>query len=189
MKDYYAILGVEDSANEEQIKSAFRKRAMEYHPDRNKAPDAHQKFVEITEAYEVLRDPNKRSRYDQMRRLGATQQAYEQSQRRDQSFYQWQQQARTRGSEYADMSYEEFNEAMMKAFAQMGAQAVYEVKLGCLRWVWIIAGALLGLAALVMWRRNPILALVCIGFSAYFLIKASSAKSQSKMHFHYRKGP
>ena len=88
MKDYYAILGVEDSADEEQIKSAFRKLAMQYHPDRNKAPDAHQRFVEVTEAYEVLRDPNKRARYDQMRRLGGTQQAYEQSQRRDRSFHQ-----------------------------------------------------------------------------------------------------
>jgi molecular chaperone DnaJ len=62
MKDYYAILGVADSADEEQMKSAFRKLAMQYHPDRNKAPDAHQRFVEVTEAYEVLRDPNKRAR-------------------------------------------------------------------------------------------------------------------------------
>ncbi|TVQ38626.1 MAG: J domain-containing protein [Spirochaetaceae bacterium] len=62
--DYYATLGVERSASQEQIQSAYRKLARRYHPDVNKKPEAEQKFKEVTEAYEVLKDPEKRRRYD-----------------------------------------------------------------------------------------------------------------------------
>ncbi len=63
-RDYYEVLGVDKSATEQDIKRAFRKKAMEYHPDRNKAPDAEEKFKEIANAYEVLSDPEKRKQYD-----------------------------------------------------------------------------------------------------------------------------
>jgi molecular chaperone DnaJ len=69
-KDYYEILGVDKSANSDQIKKAYRKMAMKYHPDKN--PDnkeAESKFKEVSEAYEVLSDDNKRSNYD---RFGKT---------------------------------------------------------------------------------------------------------------------
>lgn len=65
-KDYYETLGVKRSASSDEIKRAFRKLAQKYHPDRNKAPDANQKFAEINEAYEVLGDPEKRKKYDQL---------------------------------------------------------------------------------------------------------------------------
>ncbi len=66
-KDYYKILGVERSATESEIKSAFRKLALQYHPDRNPGNKAaEEKFKEINEAYEVLSDKEKRSRYDQL---------------------------------------------------------------------------------------------------------------------------
>src|SRR2546429_6872005 len=61
-KDYYRILGVDRSADEKTIKSAYRKLARKYHPDVNKGQDA--RFKEIAEAYEVLSDPEKRRRYD-----------------------------------------------------------------------------------------------------------------------------
>ncbi|MBN2558455.1 MAG: J domain-containing protein, partial [Clostridia bacterium] len=65
-RDYYEILGVSRDAGAEEIKKAYRKLAKEYHPDINKEkPDAEHKFKEISEAYEVLSDPEKRSRYDQ----------------------------------------------------------------------------------------------------------------------------
>ncbi len=63
-RDYYEVLGVEKNATEQEIKKAFRKKAMEYHPDRNKAPDAEEKFKEIANAYEILSDPEKRKQYD-----------------------------------------------------------------------------------------------------------------------------
>jgi len=63
-KDYYKILGIEKKATEREIKKAFRKLAVKYHPDKNKAPDAEKIFREIAEAYEVLSDENKRKIYD-----------------------------------------------------------------------------------------------------------------------------
>jgi molecular chaperone DnaJ len=64
------LLGVSRDAAEADIKKAYRKLAMEFHPDRNSAPDAEAKFKEITEAYEVLRDPQKRSVYDRYGKAG-----------------------------------------------------------------------------------------------------------------------
>jgi len=64
-RDYYEVLGVDRNATEEELKRAFRRLAFEYHPDRNpNNPEAEQKFKEAAEAYEVLRDPEKRRRYD-----------------------------------------------------------------------------------------------------------------------------
>lgn len=64
-KSYYEILGVDKSASDAEIKSAFRKLAKQYHPDVNKEPGAEAKFKEIGEAYAVLSDPDKRRQYDQ----------------------------------------------------------------------------------------------------------------------------
>ncbi|MDQ3809250.1 MAG: molecular chaperone DnaJ [Chloroflexota bacterium] len=63
-KDYYEVLGVTRSASEEDIKKAYRKLALQFHPDRNKAPEATERFKEATEAYQVLSDSEKRSMYD-----------------------------------------------------------------------------------------------------------------------------
>jgi curved DNA-binding protein len=66
-KDYYKILGVERNASDAEIKSSFRKLALQYHPDRNPGnKDAEEKFKEINEAYEVLSDPQKRERYEHL---------------------------------------------------------------------------------------------------------------------------
>jgi curved DNA-binding protein len=64
-KDYYATLGVKKDASPEDIQKAYRKMARKFHPDVNKAPEAEVKFKEIGEAYEVLKDPDKRQKYDQ----------------------------------------------------------------------------------------------------------------------------
>ena len=64
-RDYYEVLGVSKTATIDEIKRAFRKLAMKYHPDRNKEPDAESKFKEINEAYQVLSDEEKRRLYDQ----------------------------------------------------------------------------------------------------------------------------
>jgi molecular chaperone DnaJ len=65
-RDYYEVLGVAKNASEDEIKSAYRKLALKYHPDKNRGnAEAEDKFKEATEAYEVIRDPKKRAQYDQ----------------------------------------------------------------------------------------------------------------------------
>ena len=70
MSEYYDLLGIAKDASEADIKKAYRKQAMELHPDRNPSPDAEERFKELTEAYEVLKDPDKRARYDRYGKAG-----------------------------------------------------------------------------------------------------------------------
>jgi len=70
VSDFYTLLGVQREASDGDIKKAYRKLAMEFHPDRNAAPEAEAKFKEITEAYEILRDPQKRAAYDRYGKAG-----------------------------------------------------------------------------------------------------------------------
>ena len=64
--DYYEILGVSRGASDDDVKKAYRKLAVQYHPDKNPGKkEAEEKFKEISEAYEVLSDPDKRANYDQ----------------------------------------------------------------------------------------------------------------------------
>jgi molecular chaperone DnaJ len=69
-RDYYEILGIDRQASPEEIKSAFRKLARQYHPDVNKAADAEERFKELNEAHAVLSDPDKRAAYDRYGHAG-----------------------------------------------------------------------------------------------------------------------
>ncbi|XP_012734327.2 dnaJ homolog subfamily B member 9 [Fundulus heteroclitus] len=75
-RDYYEVLGVPRDATERQIKKAFHKLALKYHPDRNKGADAEAKFREIAEAYETLSDVKKRREYDQFGHSASSGEAY-----------------------------------------------------------------------------------------------------------------
>src|SRR3954465_1601072 len=71
-KDYYAVIGVPASATQDEIKKQYRKLAAKHHPDKNpNDPKAAERFKEISEAYQVLGDAERRKQYDQMRQLGA----------------------------------------------------------------------------------------------------------------------
>jgi curved DNA-binding protein len=65
-EDYYKVLGVAKDASQDVIKKAYRKLAQQWHPDRNKDPQAQEKFAQVGEAYDVLKDPDKRKKYDQL---------------------------------------------------------------------------------------------------------------------------
>ena len=71
-KDYYKVLGVPRTASQEEIRTTFRRLALEYHPDRNKSQDAQAKFKEVNAAYQVLSDPEKRAQYDRYGRVGGS---------------------------------------------------------------------------------------------------------------------
>ncbi|EOF8228639.1 DnaJ domain-containing protein, partial [Yersinia enterocolitica] len=66
-KDYYAVMGVEPTASLKEIKTAYRRLARKYHPDVSSEADAESKFKEVAEAYEVLKDTERRAEYDQLR--------------------------------------------------------------------------------------------------------------------------
>src|SRR3954464_12632339 len=71
MRDYYEILGVSRGADDAALKSAFRKAAMEHHPDRNQGcTKSEARFKELNEAYSILSDPNKRAAYDRLGHAG-----------------------------------------------------------------------------------------------------------------------
>src|SRR6476659_5026666 len=71
MADFYATLGIPRDASDDDIKKAYRRLAMRYHPDKNNgAKEAEEKFKDVTEAYDVLRDPQKRAAYDRYGEAG-----------------------------------------------------------------------------------------------------------------------
>lgn len=135
-KDYYQVLGVSKRASQDDIKKAYRKLAVKYHPDKN--PDnqeAENKFKEIAEAYEVLKDPEKRKRYDE---LGANWKNYQQ-QEANQGNHDWSQQfggfgngsnRRTQyefGGGFDGTGYSDFFESFFgNSFGSSGGQAYQE---------------------------------------------------------------
>lgn len=106
-KDYYQILEIQNSASIAEIKKAYRQLALKYHPDKNKDFNAQEKFVEITEAYEVLKNFEQRNIYDQLYNSKkssekATERNYTERQK------QWTYEGRAKAKEYSEMDFDLF---------------------------------------------------------------------------------
>ncbi|MDF9825059.1 DnaJ-class molecular chaperone [Breznakia sp. PF5-3] len=110
-KDYYQILGVSKTATADEIKKAYRKLAMKYHPDVSKEANAEAKIKEVNEAYEILGDPEKRKSYDQFGQAGPEQMRYRQ---------QYQQSGQGSYQQFTTM--EDLFEAFFRANAQQQQQ-------------------------------------------------------------------
>jgi curved DNA-binding protein len=126
-KDYYEILGIDRNGTQDEVKRAYRKLARKYHPDVSKEPDAEERFKEVNEANEVLKDPEKRAAYD---RLGAQWQA-------GQEFRpppEWNEGFEFRGGGYTDAGAEQFSDFFDTLFGGaragpvQGARRAYRVR-------------------------------------------------------------
>ncbi|HEX2899387.1 MAG TPA: DnaJ domain-containing protein [Bacteroidia bacterium] len=118
-KTYYDILGLKATASQDEIKRAYRKKAMESHPDVNPSPGAADAFVQVNEAYAILSNTNKRQVYNQKLRdqaarsagqnyAQATQSTQSAQSARDQAYAQWVQQARAQAKADASKNYQDF---------------------------------------------------------------------------------
>jgi curved DNA-binding protein len=124
-KDYYTTLGVSKSASQDEIKKAYRKLALKYHPDRTKGDkEAEKKFKEVNEANDVLSDPEKRKKYD---RLGENWQSYQQH-GGSQGGFDWSQYA-SRGSS-GGQTYYNFEGDMGDLFGDSGYSDFFEMLFG-----------------------------------------------------------
>lgn len=123
MKNYYKILELEFGADILAVKKAYRRLALNYHPDRNKASDAAQEFIEITEAYEVLRDPDKKRKYDSLHEayFNARQQESPLKKSNEWTYNQrqkeWADHGRKKAEEYSSIPFDEFRKWLIKELA------------------------------------------------------------------------
>jgi curved DNA-binding protein CbpA len=145
-RDYYKTLGLQSTAKKEYIKKAYRKLVLEFHPDRNKSPNAHEKFIKINEAYLLLYDDEARQKYDReynyyfsqhKEQEGAnnvhSKETYERTQNnnkkteqeqkfRDSDLNDWADKAKNQGAEYAKMAFDDFSKMVLGFVKETGFQ-------------------------------------------------------------------
>jgi DnaJ-class molecular chaperone len=125
MKDYYQILGVSRTASQQEIKKAYRAKALKKHPDKNPGESTHQEFLEINEAFQILGDTQKRLRYDSLRYnpFNTYNQSYSRSSSQEQApwkddFEDIKEKARQRSEELADLDFAEFSAQILTDVAE-----------------------------------------------------------------------
>lgn len=135
--NYYQRLGLSRQASKEEIKKAYRKLALQFHPDRNKSPDAHEKFIAINEAYLILYDDEARQKYnieydfhfgkksdfkkEQTEKEEFKQKPYEEN-FEDADLNDWSTKARKQGAEYAKMAFDDFSKLVIGFVKETGFQ-------------------------------------------------------------------
>ena len=116
MKDYYKILGIGNHVDVTEIKKAYRDLALKFHPDKNKQSDAHEKFIEINEAYEILRDEIKRKQYDHLwAELNSVNKNNSDKLNEDiLKNKEWANDARQKAEEYSNMKFDDFADKIIE---------------------------------------------------------------------------
>ncbi len=145
MKNYYKILEIEFGTDTLTVKKAYRRLALKYHPDKNRASDAAKMFIEITEAYEVLSDNTKRTEYDFLFKKNfisnetiIKEEKYQEQQKT------WTAYGQKKGEEYSKMSYDDFNTRILN-----------EIKIGVSYIPNFFTILLVGLGAIAMFSILP----------------------------------
>lgn len=190
MKDYYKILELEFGADILAVKKAYRRLALKYHPDKNKEPNAAQKFIEITEASEVLREPLKKSEYDRLYQAYFrtktqeiyTEQTYERTYQRKQQ--EWADFGKEKAKEYSSIPFEEFAKRLLKEIS-VGANYITNA----IAILFVGGGAMKGLTILPEAFEDGggfglilLLIVVSLGYLAYrlFLVAQADYKEERK---------
>ena len=197
--NYYKRLGLNRSATREEIKKAYRKLALEFHPDINKNPDAHERFIEINEAYLILYDVEGRAKYDLEYDLHFTQdqarssanqqkenteQDKSQSERTysrqesvftDENLNDWSRKARQQGQDYAKMAFEEFSKMVLGFVKETGFQLgnTLLVFFGLILTMGGCGNLVFGLSTKGV-SGNPILGLIILPIGLFLYMKANS---------------
>lgn len=133
-KSYYEVLGVENFSSLDEVIKAYRRLAMKWHPDKNKSPNAHEVFIEIQTAYEVLKDDEKRKYYDECLK--------EKSYLNKQAQHDFFQEAKTRAHDYADMSFEDFSSDLKRKIKKSIPKIAY--------WLCLLAGIVVMIGFLIV---------------------------------------
>lgn len=155
MNDYYQVLGITQSANQGEIQAAFRKLALQFHPDKNPLPEAHERFVEIVEAYEILKDTERKMQYDNWSEAKTAMYDNEYREYHDKDiFNEWSRGAYERANSYAKMSFEEFSEVLKNLMMEAAFHGEYYYAAGFITYVWILGGVILFLLGLLGFANN-----------------------------------
>ena len=128
--DYYERLGLSPNASREDIKKAYRKLSLEFHPDKNHRPDAHEKFISINEAYLILYDEEARAKYDIEYGINFNtgENTFEKEYKvnedpfEDADLNDWSKKAKEQGSQYAKMAFDEFSKLVLGFVKETGFQ-------------------------------------------------------------------
>lgn len=142
MKDYYKVLDVSHDASLEEIKKAYRKLALKWHPDKNTSPNASEKFIEINEAYLILSNDQKRYLYDQKIKNSQVEASFTFTEEDlNNEFHQFVKEARQSAEKFSKYSFKRFNNSVLKPLGIASKALGKSTFLGLL--FYIIAGALL----------------------------------------------
>lgn len=134
MKNYYAILNVSIKASEDDIKKAYKKLALKWHPDINKEENAHEMFLLISEAYQILVDKEKRAEYDKIFLSVDSKSSLG-------KFGTWQKQARRQAEKYAEMDFDQFTKRVLDEIKLL---VTHSPNFGCLAFLFLgLAGTII----------------------------------------------